>query len=461
MNAIKPVVEGLKAYTDGLNTLTKNALGLSITWGVIQLILECAGHSYKILGHIAKLIGTRTHTLSLFIEYSKDFIRYPRLDKALVTNFFRGFFWGGKKSRDMEKVMDDLMECFKIVKREVSYAKHQRGHARRQEDHSRRQEDHARHQRNHAIRCEIQTMAAFQGPSKWYMMQEHKGWPDAKMLPLNRRVKYYSRDEEIVKAQHHLSTGHMASDCNIRVCVIHGMFGVGKTQLALEIACQWEGPVFWLNAETPIKLKESLDEIARILRLDVEPGMHGKDLGNLAKQWLATHNGWLLIYDDLTSFDAINALNGCNISAPDIWSLDHRQVSEDLPSWPYERLPREALDQALFNLDPSTLPELGALVILDLPTPLTMWPAEIYEELKSLFDPSSNCLMIDDEGFVAVHPIVKLDIRRRFHLDGIAAQAALDKAKEIQKWFRNTTSLSVKLNARVKAFDGDFAASCH
>lgn len=40
MNAIKPVVEGLKAYTDGLNTLTKNSLGLSITWGVIQLMLE-------------------------------------------------------------------------------------------------------------------------------------------------------------------------------------------------------------------------------------------------------------------------------------------------------------------------------------------------------------------------------------------------------------------------------------
>jgi predicted glycoside hydrolase/deacetylase ChbG (UPF0249 family) len=106
MNAIKPVVEGLKAYTDGLNTLTKNSLGLSITWGVIQLILEisfelsrlplwsvstwltlpkCAGHSHKILGHIAKLIGSRTHTLSLFIKYAKDFIGYARLDEALVS----------------------------------------------------------------------------------------------------------------------------------------------------------------------------------------------------------------------------------------------------------------------------------------------------------------------------------------------------------------------------------------
>lgn len=163
--------------------------------------------------------------------------------------------------------MDDLTECFKIVKREVCYAKHQRGHT---------------------IRCDIQTMAAFQGLSKWYMMQEHKGWPKAKLLPLDRRVNYHSRGEETGKAEHHLNTGQMASDCNIRVCVIHGMLGVGKTQFALDIACRWEGPVFWLNAETPFKLKESLDEIARMLRLDVEPGMHGKDPGNLAKQWLAT-----------------------------------------------------------------------------------------------------------------------------------------------------------------------------
>ncbi|KAK1239028.1 hypothetical protein MKX08_006089 [Trichoderma sp. CBMAI-0020] len=246
----------------------------------------------------------------------------------------------------------------------------------------------------------------------------------------------------------------MASDCDIRVCVIHGMFGVGKTQLALEIACQWEGPVFWLNAETPLNLKESFDEIARILRLDVEPGMHGKDLGNLAKQWLATHNGWLLVYDNTKSFEAmaerrayislppwtaysskaflkeslehhevndddlgristllgglplalahvvecikkqaddltdvndiINALNGCSDSFTDVWSIDHWRNSKNPLSWPYERLPREALDQALFDLDPSALPRLGALVILDLPTPLTMWPQETRAKLKSL-----------------------------------------------------------------------------
>ncbi|KAM0470497.1 hypothetical protein ACHAPX_009863, partial [Trichoderma viride] len=229
MNAIKPVVEGLKAYTDGLNTLTKNSLGLSITWG-------CAGHSHKILGHIAKLIGS--------------------------PNFFRGFFWGGKKSRDMEKVMGDLTERFKTVKREVGYAKHQR---------------------DHAIRCDIQTITAFQG----------------------RRTKYYPRGKEIDEAEHHLNTVKTELDCNVRCCVIHGMLGVGKTQFALKIAHRWGAPVFWLNAETPVKLKESLDEIARILKLNVEPGMHGKELGNLAKQWLATHNGWLLVYDNTTSFDAM------------------------------------------------------------------------------------------------------------------------------------------------------------
>lgn len=106
MNAFEPVVEGLKAYTDGLNTLTKNSAGLSIAWGVIQLVLEvsfelsrlpygrlstwlnlpkCARHSHKVLGHIARLIGSHTHSLSLYVEYARDFIGYPRLDEALVS----------------------------------------------------------------------------------------------------------------------------------------------------------------------------------------------------------------------------------------------------------------------------------------------------------------------------------------------------------------------------------------
>jgi hypothetical protein len=120
------------------------------------------------------------------------------------------------------------------------------------------------------------------------MMQEHNGWPVAKMLPPGRRTKYYPRGKEIDEAEHHLNIVKTELDCNVRCCVIHGMLGVGKAQFALKIAHRWGAPVFWLNAETPVKLKESLDEIARILKLNVEPGMHGKELGNLAKQWLAT-----------------------------------------------------------------------------------------------------------------------------------------------------------------------------
>ncbi|KAL9469175.1 hypothetical protein ACSS6W_010869 [Trichoderma asperelloides] len=130
IKAFEPVIEGLKAYTDGLNTLTKNSAGLSITWGVIQLLLECAMHSYKILGHITKLLENYTHSLKLYMEYAKDFIGHPRLDEALISmymtyldtcirsanflkkcpfvNFFRGLFWGGKDSRDVEKFMEDL-----------------------------------------------------------------------------------------------------------------------------------------------------------------------------------------------------------------------------------------------------------------------------------------------------------------------------------------------------------------
>lgn len=377
-------------------------------------------------------------------------------------------------ARDMDTAMDDLDERFEIVKIEVGYAKHQR---------------------DRTLRCDIQMMASFQGPSKWYMKQEHEGWPAAKMLPLDRKVNYISRGTETDEVERHLNTVKTASDGNARFCVIHGVFGIGKTQLALEIACRWKAPVFWLNAETPVKLKESFDEIARVLRLDVEPGMHGKELGNLAKQWLATRkcyqntflsnqqflthidNGWLLVYDNATSFEAMaevywptlsqgsvlvttrnkdlsipsdqiislsllpmskdtskkflqqclrehhainddlgleqmstflgglplalahvaecikspeiditdakdvmKALKGCSIPLPDIWSADHRQSPKNLQSWPYERLPREALDQLLSSLDPIALRLLDLLVIFDDPTPLSALPQDLQDE---------------------------------------------------------------------------------
>lgn len=226
--------------------------------------------------------------------------------------------------------------------------------------------------------------------------------------------------------------------------------------------------------------------------------MHGKELGNLAKQWLATRecnqntflsnpqcltyidNGWLLVYDNTTSFEAMaevywptlsqgsvlvatrnkdlsipahvsdqtislsllpmskdtckeflqhclmthdarkddlglarisiflgglplalahvtecikspelditdmkdvmKALKGYSIPLPDIWSADHRQSPKNLQSWPYERLPREALDQLLSGLKPSALSLLDSLVIFDVPTPLSTWPEEYQEE---------------------------------------------------------------------------------
>lgn len=136
----------------------------------------------------------------------------------------------------------------------------------------------------------MQCVATFRQwrPSKWYIIQERKGWPEAKMLPTDRRVKYHSRGGEIKQVEHHLNAGKAMSNCNVRVCIIQGVPGLGKTQLALDVACRWEGPVFWLNAKTRVNLKESLSEIATILRLDVEPGMHGQEPSNLAKQWLAT-----------------------------------------------------------------------------------------------------------------------------------------------------------------------------
>lgn len=76
---------------------------------------------------------------------------------------------------------------------------------------------------------------------------------------------------------------------------------------------------------------------------------------------------------------ALEALQGRCTSIEDIWSIDHRQDPENLQSWPYGRLPRQALDQVLSSLNPIALSLLGSLVIFDVPTPLSLWPEKCQE----------------------------------------------------------------------------------
>ncbi len=84
------------------------------------------------------------------------------------------------------------------------------------------------------------------------------------------------------------------------VQAIHGLGGIGKTQLALEYAYRYAGEysvVWWLRAEDPATLAADLADLAVELRLpgSVEPDQRAA-IGAV-KHWLAHNDRWLLVFD--------------------------------------------------------------------------------------------------------------------------------------------------------------------
>jgi hypothetical protein len=195
-----------------------------------------------------------------------------------LVNFIRGIFKGGIDGRDFDKLMDNMKECEKNFAKEADYAKY------------------------HSMSRHIQALSAFAGLSRHYQTQENLGWPDAAMLPLARNDHFYPRNDVLEEIKKRLLPTIPKSGGEIKSCVVYGMSGVGKTQLLLEFAYNWKGPIFWLEAETQDKLTESFCNIARTLKLDIEHGNSGQGLIEMARQWLSTReciSGHLLLIANL------------------------------------------------------------------------------------------------------------------------------------------------------------------
>jgi tetratricopeptide (TPR) repeat protein len=94
---------------------------------------------------------------------------------------------------------------------------------------------------------------------------------------------------------------------------LQGLGGVGKSQLAIEYAYRFAADydlVWWIPAERPASVRQSLADLAR--RLDLAgPGAEQSDLINAARDALRTgqpYQRWLLIFDNAERSDDIRSL---------------------------------------------------------------------------------------------------------------------------------------------------------
>jgi hypothetical protein len=115
--------------------------------------------------------------------------------------------------------------------------------------------------------------------------------------------------------------------------VLHGLGGVGKTQLADEYAWKHLGgyeAVLWVRADSPETLEANLARLADLLGLP-EASVKEQDVQTDAVlRWLKGHERWLLIADNADTNEAARAV--CDRLAPNLGG--HVLVSSRLSKWP-------------------------------------------------------------------------------------------------------------------------------
>jgi hypothetical protein len=140
-----------------------------------------------------------------------------------------------------------------------------------------------------------------------------------------------SEVEQFVAREQELAEMHrtLSGDGSRRTIVLHGLGGIGKTQLSVAYAKRHKhsySAVFWLNIKDEDSLKQSFAKVAKQIsrehplanRLRIVDGKENPDeVVDAVKAWLSLPNNtrWLIIYDN---YDNPKLLGNADPAAVDI-----------------------------------------------------------------------------------------------------------------------------------------------
>jgi hypothetical protein len=157
-----------------------------------------------------------------------------------------------------------------------------------------------------AGRAKPETRPRFPSSTRPLAMPQEARFPGA--LPAiwevpSRNPNFTGRERELSALRHGLTAGS-----TVTVQAVHGMGGVGKTQLANEYAYRHAGNydlVWWIAAEEAALIPDQFAALA--VRLGREPDSDPEALRALVHEALREVPGWLLVFDNADAVEDIRA----------------------------------------------------------------------------------------------------------------------------------------------------------
>jgi hypothetical protein len=150
-------------------------------------------------------------------------------------------------------------------------------------------------------------------------------------LPFPPNPAFTGREAELEALRRGLQQG--GTMAVTQTVAVHGLGGVGKTQVAVEYAWKHIGDysaVFWVKADSPESLDTSLAALCDVLRLPESSEYEQAVQIKAALDWLADHERWLLIADNADTDAAMKAL--CDRFPPR--QPGHVLITSRISEWP-------------------------------------------------------------------------------------------------------------------------------
>lgn len=137
-----------------------------------------------------------------------------------------------------------------------------------------------------------------------------RAYPSIWLVPYHRNSLFTGREDDLAHLHEDLTHGSAVALTQPRA--LSGLGGIGKTQTANEYAHRYADEytaVFWVRAEERELLSSDYAQIATYLRLPPS-NKHdreeiNKEITEEVKQWLSTHDNWLLIFDNIEDLQLI------------------------------------------------------------------------------------------------------------------------------------------------------------